>query len=279
MIVDGYLSFPKKYVQNYTNNDTTWILQSQSRIFLNTSKLGDVVATIVIYKNLTDVISARSEFNRSSNDDDIVNGPVLSCSISNVSSSLASPIILSFEHGQTNFINASCNYWKFSSPGYWASDGCIVRASNDTITVCECDHLTNFAVLMSPFVEAHVKSKALRLVSIVGLSLSTFCLLLTIIVFAKLWRYVRSDRSVVLVNLILALIISYAIFLGGVDRTENKIACTVIAAALHYICTVVFCLMLAEGIGIARDVILVFAQTSILSKLLVFAWGLPVIIV
>ncbi|XP_052233031.1 adhesion G protein-coupled receptor L3-like [Dreissena polymorpha] len=221
-VVEGYLSFPENYFQNYTNNDTTWILQSKSGIFLNTSKLGDVVATIVIYKNLTDVISARSKFNRSSNDDDVVNGPVMSCSISNVSSRLASPIILTFEHGQTNFINASCNYWKFSSPGYWSSDGCIVRASNDTITVCECDHLTNFAVLMSHFVEAHVKSNVLRLVSIVGLSLSTFCLLLTIIILAKLWRYVRSDRFVVLLNLILALIISYAIFIGGVNRTENK---------------------------------------------------------
>ncbi|KAH3770064.1 hypothetical protein DPMN_171344 [Dreissena polymorpha] len=278
-VVEGYLSFPENYFQNYTNNDTTWILQSKSGIFLNTSKLGDVVATIVIYKNLTDVISARSKFNRSSNDDDVVNGPVMSCSISNVSSRLASPIILTFEHGQTNFINASCNYWKFSSPGYWSSDGCIVRASNDTITVCECDHLTNFAVLMSHFVEAHVKSNVLRLVSIVGLSLSTFCLLLTIIILAKLWRYVRSDRFVVLLNLILALIISYAIFIGGVNRTENKVVCTVVAASLHYICTVVFCLMLAEGIGIARDVIKVFASTSNLRQLLMFAWGLPVLIV
>ncbi|XP_052224067.1 adhesion G-protein coupled receptor D1-like [Dreissena polymorpha] len=37
--------------------------------------------------------------------------------------------------------------------------------------------------------------------------------------------------------------------------------------------------MLAESIGILSDVILVFAQNSPLRQLLVFAWGVPVIIV
>ncbi|KAH3815535.1 hypothetical protein DPMN_144063 [Dreissena polymorpha] len=280
-IIKGIVLFPDNSVRNYTKNDSKWILHSKNRIFLNTSALGVVVATTVIYKNLTDLMYARSEFNSSSNDGVIVNGPVLSCSISNESHILTLPIILTFEHGQANYFNPSCNYWKFSRPGYWASDGCSVRArdSDDSITVCECNHLTNFAVLMSPLVEADVTSKALRLVSIVGISVSTFCLLLTIIVFAKLWRYVQSDRSVMLLNLIVALVVSYAIFIGGIDRTENKIVCMVAAAALHYIYSAVFCLMLAEGIGIAIDVILVFAKYAPLRQLLVFAWGLPVIIV
>ena len=37
--------------------------------------------------------------------------------------------------------------------GYWASDGCVLLNSDENKTVCQCDHLTNFAVLMSPFVE------------------------------------------------------------------------------------------------------------------------------
>ncbi|KAH3807357.1 hypothetical protein DPMN_135695 [Dreissena polymorpha] len=155
-VIEGAVLFPDDYVTNYTDNDSKWILQSKNIIFLNTSTLGAVVATAVIFRNLTHVMSARSEFNRASTDGVIVNGPVMSCSISNGSTILVSPIILTFEHGQANFIKATCNYWKFSSinsPGYWASDGCRFRASNDTITVCECDHLTNFAVLMSPFVE------------------------------------------------------------------------------------------------------------------------------
>jgi len=35
---------------------------------------------------------------------------------------------------------------------------------------------------------------------------------------------VKSDRAVILVNLSLALLISYIIFIAGVDRTENKVS-------------------------------------------------------
>lgn len=37
------------------------------------------------------------------------------------------------------------------------------------------------------------------------------------------FRYVKSDRAVILINLSVALIISYAVFIAGVDRTENKV--------------------------------------------------------
>lgn len=45
-----------------------------------------------------------------------------------------------------------------SSAGHWSEDGCSPNEelSNENQTVCECVHLTNFAVLMSPFVEVNV---------------------------------------------------------------------------------------------------------------------------
>ena len=36
------------------------------------------------------------------------------------------------------------------SQDYWSDDGCEVVATGSDVTVCECMHLTNFAVLMSP---------------------------------------------------------------------------------------------------------------------------------
>lgn len=40
-------------------------------------------------------------------------------------------------------------------PGHWSTDGCTPNKdkSNENKTVCECTHLTNFAILMSPFAE------------------------------------------------------------------------------------------------------------------------------
>ncbi|KAH3797187.1 hypothetical protein DPMN_150763, partial [Dreissena polymorpha] len=189
-VTGGTVQFPdKQTIQNDTHGDNAWIRQSKSRISLNTTTLGAVVVTIVIYRNMTDIMSSRSSSNRSSHNKVIVNGPIISVSISDNSTKLESPIHMTFEHGQTNFTKASCNFWRFrpGQLGYWANDGCINQTSNDIITVCECNHLTNFAVLMSPFVEADEKSRGIRIVSIVGISVSSLCLLLTIIVFAMLW--------------------------------------------------------------------------------------------
>ena len=53
-----------------------------------------------------------------------------------------------------------------------------------------------------------------------------------------------------------------------------QIACTVIAALLHYIFLVVFMLMLAEGIQVAYTVIVVFNTHSKTRILLTLAWSM-----
>ncbi len=87
--------------------------------------------------------------------------------------------------------------------GTWMSDGCslVATASSSNVTVCECYHLTSFALLMSPTGEtvSHAvrslhaytaipplsptqpSDPVLQIVSKVGLCISIICLLLTII--------------------------------------------------------------------------------------------------
>ena len=45
--------------------------------------------------------------------------------------------------------DAVCVYWDFEVHG-WSDEGCKVVATNGTMTQCECNHLTNFAVVMRP---------------------------------------------------------------------------------------------------------------------------------
>ncbi|KAH3725557.1 hypothetical protein DPMN_051402, partial [Dreissena polymorpha] len=121
--------------------------------------------------------------------------------------------------------------------------------------------------------------KALSIISAVGCAISIFCLAITVVAYLLVWRYVKSDRAVLLLSLCVALIISYALFLGGVDRVANEVTCAVISALLHYFYLVVFFTMLAYGVEIAISVIYVFKTDSRLKWLLPVAWVAPVIIV
>lgn len=67
----------------------------------------------------------------------------------------------------------------------WSQSGCVLNPdlSNSTQSVCECNHLTHFAILLSPgahFSKAH--SFALRVIGYVGVSISEVAMLATIIV-------------------------------------------------------------------------------------------------
>ena len=47
--------------------------------------------------------------------------------------------------------NPTCAFWEHSEKlmsGGWSHFGCKVHSSNVTHTVCQCQHLTNFAILM-----------------------------------------------------------------------------------------------------------------------------------
>ncbi|KAH3725459.1 hypothetical protein DPMN_051303 [Dreissena polymorpha] len=269
-----------------SSDDHVWPRTSESQIRLDADALGDhnVIAITVIYKDMSFVLPESLDTNTSGGTSlrHAVNGPILSMSLSNHSAVLNPPVRLTYKHIQTNFTGAKCSYWKFGSgnkTGLWSTDGCWVEESNATFTVCRCNHLTNFAVLMSPFVPAQVTPLALTVVSIAGVALSIACLLLTILTYTCLWRYLRNDRAVLLLNLSVALLIAYGSFLAGVERTENKIVCKAIAALLHYIYLVVFCLMLAEGIDLVITVVFVFATKSRLQLLLTAGWVVPAIIV
>ncbi|XP_071173838.1 adhesion G protein-coupled receptor B1-like [Mytilus edulis] len=120
---------------------------------------------------------------------------------------------------------------------------------------------------------------ALSLISAIGCGVSILFLVITIIIHYALWGYVKNDRTKILMNLCVALILSYSLFLVGLTRTEIKEVCTAIAVGLHYMFLTDFCLMLAEGIQIVRMVVIVFSTRSIVHWLLPLCWVVPGIIV
>uniref|UniRef100_A0A6B2EAR4 Putative latrophilin-like receptor n=1 Tax=Phlebotomus kandelakii TaxID=1109342 RepID=A0A6B2EAR4_9DIPT len=61
---------------------------------------------------------------------------------------LSQPIRLTFQHLRTeNVSQPICVFWSYIDHA-WSEDGCHVETTNVTHTVCSCNHLTNFAILM-----------------------------------------------------------------------------------------------------------------------------------
>eukprot|EP00095_Tigriopus_kingsejongensis_P000874 maker-scaffold389_size186684-snap-gene-0.27 protein:Tk00874 transcript:maker-scaffold389_size186684-snap-gene-0.27-mRNA-1 annotation:"conserved hypothetical protein" len=124
----------------------------------------------------------------------VLNSRIISASLSQPGRhiQLSEPVQLAFRHLQDeNMTDAVCVYWDIESH-VWSDSGCRVISSNKTQTVCECDHLTNFAVAMVP-TEGTNPSEAvfesiLNRIDIIGsvvAAILVFCIVLFVFVFRR----------------------------------------------------------------------------------------------
>ncbi|KAK0059281.1 adhesion G protein-coupled receptor E3 [Biomphalaria pfeifferi] len=171
-----------------------------------------------------------------------------------------------------------CSYLvRSSKESTWATDGCETRLVQDKVT-CSCQHLTNFAVLMSRYEADETQWSVLSFISAIGISISLVSLSVTIAVYGLMWRYVKSDRSVLNIHLCVVLLIGYIVFIIGISKTENPTTCALIAGLLHFSFLTVFFVMLAQGILILKTVTSV-SSTSIVKFLYPLMYGGPSIVV
>lgn len=75
--------------------------------------------------------------------------------------------------------------------GQWSDRGCRQAFSNSSMTVCECSHLTHFAILLSASPPSLDKLVVLSLeaIGIVGVSISLVAMVLTVTSFV-IFKYV-----------------------------------------------------------------------------------------
>ncbi|XP_052811436.1 adhesion G protein-coupled receptor L3-like isoform X1 [Mya arenaria] len=235
-----------------------------------------------LFKNMSGMLSTTSKTIDSL--DSSINGPVLSFSFHGHQNKTENVRII-FHVFDRNLTDPSCSFWETKSgKGLWSTDGCsLEQFDREKGTVsCQCDHLTNFAVLMSPASTSETETvhhRRLGVLSIVGCSISIIGLFLTITTYVYFWRAVRSKRSVLLVNLCTVLVVAYVLFLAGVNNTSQHAVCTSIAVLLHYIFLTAFFLMLSEGCVIAQMVLRPLDKRDGLHALLGVSYGIPLIVV
>ncbi|XP_060565064.1 neurogenic locus notch homolog protein 2-like isoform X2 [Ruditapes philippinarum] len=278
-----------KIVYPDENMDIEWLNTISSKIELQPQAFNDVtdqvIATAVVYRNLSGILPNTYSKNagKGSSEKNRINGAILAMTIPSEYSArqLNPPISITFEHFDKTLSSPICVYWQkeSESQGIWSDDGCELISTSNDVTVCECEHLTNFAVLMSPIKQTEESAWDLRIISMVCLSLSTLCLVATIVLHFTFWKRLRSQRTTVMIHLCVCLIVAYLVFLIGINKTEHQKLCTAIAVFLHYIFLVVFGIMFLQGLQIVIAVQYVFKTRLNLKILLVMAWSLPAFIV
>ncbi|XP_051034755.1 adhesion G protein-coupled receptor E4 isoform X1 [Phodopus roborovskii] len=218
---------------------------------LKGTKSGDETAVALIaYQSLGKYLNG-SFFNNEGIKEVKLNSLIVSGAIhSEVKPVLSEPVLLTLQNTQPIDPRANhlCVHWEQSEEGgSWSTKGCSHVRTNDSYTICKCFHLSSFAVLMAlPFEEDSVLS-ALSVITYVGLSLSLLCLFLAAVTFL-LCRPIQNTSTTLHLQLSICLFLADLLFLTGINRTEPKVLCSLIAGMLHYLYLASFMWMFLEGL-------------------------------
>ncbi|XP_006830914.1 PREDICTED: brain-specific angiogenesis inhibitor 1 [Chrysochloris asiatica] len=240
-----------------------------------------VVGT-VLYRNLGSFLALQRNTT-------VLNSKVISVTVKPPPRSLLTPLEIEFAHMYNGTTNQTCILWDetdIPSPsappqlGPWSWRGCRTVPLDALRTRCLCDRLSTFAILAQLSADATMEKVAVPSVAlIVGCGVSSLTLLMLIIIYVSVWRYIRSERSVILINFCLSIISSNALILIGQTQTRNKVACTLVAAFLHFFFLSSFCWVLTEAWQSYMAVTGRLRHRLVRKRFLCLGWGLPALVV
>ncbi|XP_076585973.1 adhesion G-protein coupled receptor D1 isoform X2 [Chaetodon auriga] len=185
---------------------------------------------------------------------------------------------------QSNKVLLYCAFLDYSShEGIWSNKGCVRSDGNMTYSVCLCNHLTNFAILMQvvPIKLTTGHRVALSTIGYVGCSISIFCLAITLVTFAVLSSVstIRNQRYHIHANLSFAILVAEILLLISARFEPGTLPCKVMAVLLHFFFLSAFAWMLVEGLHLYSMVVKVFGSEG--SKHFYYygiGWGSPLVI-
>ncbi|XP_066418188.1 adhesion G-protein coupled receptor D1 [Molothrus aeneus] len=185
---------------------------------------------------------------------------------------------------KSNRVHLYCAFLDYSNgTGVWSNEGCVRQSGDLNYSVCLCNHLTNFAILMQvvPLKLTREHQVALSSITYIGCALSIFCLTITLVTFAVLSSVstIRNQRYHIHANLSSAVLLAQALLLASFQLSPATLPCKILAILLHFFFLSAFAWMLVEGFHLYSMVIKVFGSEE--SKHLYYygiGWGCPLVI-
>ncbi|XP_022254224.1 latrophilin Cirl-like, partial [Limulus polyphemus] len=249
-----------QFPSSYDKSDPTWIdvedtielptpaLTEQSRngiirvLFLAYNKLETLLTSANQRSTVTSVEKHRSF---------VVNSRVLSASLNQYGNqNLNQPVKVTFRHIQEeNVTNPRCVFWDASS-SVWSQEGCWVKSTNVSHTICLCNHLTNFALLMEVTSSFKVDEPDVfpSIAIWCGCAVSIGCLAVTLTVLF-LVRDLQQNFNIVHKHIGAFFLLAEVMMLVQSEADiSKKIACFVVVGLLHYFLLEVFVWTLVDAV-------------------------------
>ncbi|KFO71360.1 putative G-protein coupled receptor 97, partial [Cuculus canorus] len=204
-------------------------------------------------------------------------------------SGLRDPMKLTFAHRQLPYgITPQCVFWDPSKgqAGGWSSSGCLTQP-RDNGTVCSCNHLTFFTLLLNPTLDKST-AQTLMTVATAGCAVAMAFSIFTIAFCIFLRCRFRSEETLrtnlgLHMNLVSSLFLLNLAFLlnSGISGGTQPGTCKVLGGLTHYCLLCCFTWMALEGCHLYLLFVKVLGTYihHYLMKLCLVGWGFPALIV
>ncbi|KAL4624102.1 adhesion G protein-coupled receptor B2-like isoform X1 [Arapaima gigas] len=263
-----------------------WARSSQDKIFIpkevfklaseESEDSSSFVIGVVLYRTLGFILPAlQSPL--------LITSKVLTVTVRPPTKPMGHLVVLEFQPLLNGTVEPSCAVWDYGNteggPENWDTQSCQTLPST-VHTKCLCSKLSTFAVLAQWPKDEEMKLPSFpSLPVLVGTVVSCAVLFILLFIYFIFWRYIRSERSIILVNFCLSILASNVLILAGQSHALGKGLCMVTAALLHFFFLSSFCWVLTEAwhsyLAVAGG-----TRTRLLRKrFLCLGWGLPALVV
>ncbi|XP_035390433.1 adhesion G protein-coupled receptor E3-like isoform X3 [Electrophorus electricus] len=220
---------------------------------------GHAAVSFVSYTNIPSMLNR--SFNSETNMEQTLMSTLVSATLPKTTNkTLNKPVNFTLKH--TPILNPdhipSCVYWKETE---WVVDGCTLIKTNSSHSVCSCDHLSTFALIMQ--INPTQSDQLIVLLNTTFVAVGLVFLSLALLTFA-IFRGNPRVTNPALINLCISLLLAHLLFLLTQHFLQyiqpKQLVCALLAGVLHFLFLSAFVWMFIEAV-------LLFITVKSLSKI------------
>ncbi|XP_039185599.1 adhesion G protein-coupled receptor B2 isoform X7 [Crotalus tigris] len=272
-----------------------WARHSEDKIFipkevlnLSSSETDDsayFVIGAILYRTLGLILPPPSDIANYTNRSPLaVMSKVLMVTVKPPTKAVEPLITVELSHIINGTSHQQCVTWEYTKvetgTGNWDTENCQTVATLSAHTKCQCRQLSTFAVIAQLPKDLAMDSGSSPSVPLmIGCAVSCMALLTLLAIYAAFWRFIKSERSIILLNFCLSILASNVLILVGQSQMLSKGICTMTAAFLHFFFLSSFCWVLTEAWQSYLAVIGRIRTRLVRKRFLCLGWGLPALVV